>query len=120
MANILIVDDDETERLALVSILEQAGHDVRSARDGDEALQLYVEERVHVVVTDIVMPGRDGLSLISALKSLDPSSAIIAVSGKSQSQLEASKLFGAREILTKPVDAEELVAAVEDAVNAGS
>lgn len=114
MANILIVDDDETDRLGLSSILEQAGHEVHSATDGDEALRAYVSERFHVVVTDIVMPGRDGLMLTSALKQIDPAAEIIAVSGKSQSQLEASRMFGARAILSKPVDGAELVRAVGD------
>lgn len=116
MATILIVDDDEADRHGLASILEQAGHEVIVATDGDEALELYLGRLVHVVVTDMVMPGRDGLSLISGLRSLDPNAAIIAVSGKSRSQLEASKIFGAGSVLTKPIDRDALVAAVQEAV----
>ncbi len=116
MAHVLVVDDDEADRLGFAAMLRTAGHDVSLARDGDEALELYLTERIHVVVTDMVMPGRDGLSLISALRNLDPGASIIAVSGKSRSQLEASRIFGAREILAKPIDRDALVAAVANAL----
>jgi DNA-binding NarL/FixJ family response regulator len=65
----------------------------------------------------MVMPGRDGLSLISALRKVDPRARVIAISGKSRSQLEASKIFGARCILTKPIDRQALVSAVAEAVD---
>jgi CheY-like chemotaxis protein len=116
LATILIVDDDETDLVGLAAALRPEGHEIVLARGGDEALELYLAQRVHVVVTDMVMPGRDGLSLISALRDLDPHAAIVAVSGKSRSQLEASKIFGARSILEKPIDRDALVAAVREAV----
>lgn len=114
MAKILIVDDEETDRVGLAAILERAGHDVSLASEGNEALELYLRERIHVVVTDMVMPGGDGLGLISALKNVDPNAAIIAVSGKSRSQLEASTMFGADKVLTKPIDREKLLEAVKE------
>jgi CheY-like chemotaxis protein len=117
MAKVLIVDDDEADRIGLSAMLEGVGHDVRLARDGDEALELYVAEKIHVVVTDMVMPGRDGLSLISALRNVDPRARVIAISGKSRSQLEASKIFGARKVLSKPIEREALIAAVAEAVD---
>lgn len=116
MATILIVDDDETDLVGLAAALRPEGHDIVLARGGDEALEHYLAQRVHVVVTDMVMPGRDGLSLISALRELDPGAAIVAVSGKSRSQLEASKIFGAHSILEKPIDRDALVTAVREAV----
>jgi CheY-like chemotaxis protein len=113
VARILVVDDDETDRLGLAAVLRADGHEVVLARDGNEALDLYLQTHVHVVVTDIVMPGRDGLSLISVLKELDPRVSVVAVSGKSPSMLEASKVYDAR-VLTKPVDREEFLAAVRE------
>jgi CheY-like chemotaxis protein len=115
MANILIVDDDEADLLGLAAVLESDGHEVLLARDGDEALEIFLTQRIHLVVTDMVMPGRDGLSLISALRSVDPGVAVIAVSGKSPSQLEASMTFGAKKVLTKPVDRSDLLDAVREA-----
>jgi two-component system cell cycle sensor histidine kinase/response regulator CckA len=114
LARILVVDDDETDRLGLAALLRSDGHEVVLARDGNEALDLYLQKHVHVVVTDIVMPGRDGLSLISVLKEVDPRVSVVAVSGKSPSKLEASKVYGAR-VLTKPVDRKRLLAAVREA-----
>lgn len=118
MARILIVDDDETDRVGLAAILQQAGHTVLTAADGDEALEAFLAQRVHLVVTDMVMPGRDGLGLISALREVDPGAEIIAISGKSRGQLEASKVFGARRVLAKPIDRQDLLAAVDEAVGA--
>ena len=116
MATILIVDDDETDRLRLAAALRSDGHEILMAQDADEALSVYVARRVHVVVTDIVMPGKDGLSLISALREVDPRARIVAVSGKSRSQLEASKVYGAMSILEKPIDPAALSTAVREAI----
>jgi CheY-like chemotaxis protein len=117
LARVLVVDDDETDRLGLAAVLRGDGHEVVLAKDGNEALELYLATHVHVVVTDIVMPGRDGLSLISVLKEVDPRASIVAVSGKSPSKLEASKVYGAR-VLSKPVDRRRLLAAVRAAAAA--
>jgi DNA-binding NtrC family response regulator len=114
LARVLVVDDDETDRLGLAAALRSDGHEIVIASGADEALDLYLAKHVHVVVTDIVMPGRDGLSLIAVLKEIDPRVCIVAVSGKSPSKLEASKIYGAR-VLTKPVDRKRLLAAVRDA-----
>jgi DNA-binding NtrC family response regulator len=117
LARILVVDDDETDRVGLAAMLRSDGHEVVLAANSDQALDLYLASHVHVVVTDIVMPGRDGLSLIAMLKEVDPRASVIAVSGKSPSKLEASKVYGAK-VLTKPVDRGRLVAAVREAVAA--
>lgn len=114
MVKILIVDDEEAELLGLTALLESEGHEVVRARDGDEALALFLAQRIHLVVTDMVMPGRDGLSLISALREVDPGAAIIAISGKSRVQLEAAKVFGASKILAKPVERAVLLDAVDE------
>jgi CheY-like chemotaxis protein len=114
VANILIVDDEETDRVGLAAILESGGHEVCFAVEGNEALETYLRRPIHVVVTDMVMPGGDGLGLISALKNVDPRASIIAISGKSRSQLEASKIFGADRVLEKPIDPDALLRAVAE------
>lgn len=118
MARILIVDDEEADLVGLAAMLEPDGHEVVLARDGEEALEAFLAQRIHLVVTDMVMPGQDGLSLISALKSVDPGTSIIAISGKSRAQLEASKAFGASRVLAKPVPRAELLSAVDEALAA--
>ena len=85
------------------------------AASGEEALELYKRHPIDVVVTDIQMPRGDGLELITALKGLYPDAPIVAVSGKGLPKLQVAQLAGARSILTKPIDREKLIAAVEEA-----
>ena len=118
MANILIVDDEEADLVGLAAMLEPSGHQVVLARDAEEALDTFLSRRIHLVVTDMVMPGADGLSLISAVRNVDPGAAIIAISGKSRGQLEASKVFGASKVMAKPISREAFLAAVEEVIGA--
>lgn len=115
MALVLIVDDDETDRLLMRTILASAGHDLYFASNGEEALKLYLRHPIDVVVTDIQMPRGDGIELIEALKGLDPDASIVAVSGKEPHKLQVAQLAGARLILSKPLTKEGLTDAVEEA-----
>lgn len=119
MACVLLVDDDETDRLILKSILESAEHDLHLASNGEEALKLYLRHPIDVVVTDIQMPRGDGIELISALKGLDPDVAIIAVSGQKPHKLAIAQLAGAVRILAKPVGRRDLLLAVTAAAGTG-
>ena len=115
MARVLIADDDETERLLLRTALEQAGHKLYFAPNGEEAPRLYLRHSIDVVVADIQMPRGDGVELIEALKGLDPDASIVAISGQQPHKLEIAQREGARSILTKPIDREKLIKAVEEA-----
>ena len=115
MARVLIVDDDQSDRLLLKTILEEAGHELYFAPNGEEALKLYLRHPIEVVVTDIQMPRGDGLELIAAMKGLFPDASIVAVSGKGLPKLQMAQLAGARSILTKPIDRQRLIEAVEEA-----
>jgi CheY-like chemotaxis protein len=112
MACVLIVDDDETDRLLMKTILSDGANQLYLAANGEQALKLYLRHPIEVVVTDIQMPRGDGIELISALKGLDPDVAIVAVSGKDLHKLEIAQLAGARAILPKPLDPERLISAV--------
>ena len=81
MANILIVDDDEMDRLLERRFLEDAGHTPFFASDGESELRVYQANDIDVVVTDMRMPNVDGQELIQRLLEIDPKAAIIAVSG---------------------------------------
>jgi CheY-like chemotaxis protein len=116
MASILIVDDEEADRIVLGSIFEGDGHDVHFAANGTEALRLYLEQPIQVVITDIVMTGGDGLDLITSLRQINPNAAILAVSGKGARGLQSANELGADRIFTKPVEAAALTQAVDDAV----
>ena len=82
MARVLVVDDEQSERLILGSIVERVGHDVYFTSDGEQALNVYMGESIDVIVTDLQMPRITGLELIVALQGLFPDVAIIVVSGE--------------------------------------
>jgi DNA-binding NtrC family response regulator len=117
MARVLIVDDDEQDLLLLKTILADAGHEIFLASNGEDALKLYLRNPIEVVVTDIAMPRGDGVELITLLKGLDPSAAIIAVSGQRPHRLDIAQLAGAKKILVKPIEKDGLIDAVEEALN---
>ena len=113
MARILIVDDEELDRVLERSILEDAGHELLFASDGQAALQLYREEEVDLVITDLAMPRINGLRLIRMLLEEDPDARVIAVSGVSPEQLPTAEDLGARGTLFKPLDRDVLLDSVE-------
>ena len=116
MARVLIVDDEETDRFILRTILERGGHEVLEAEDGDQALREYRARGADVVVTDLHMHNLHGLELISILRELDPRPGIVAISGTGEFQLEMASALGAKHTLQKPIVSDSLLAAVEDAL----
>lgn len=114
MARLLVVDDDEADRIVVRTILERADHEVFVARDGDEALTEYGGKGIDVVVTDLQMRNVHGLELISILRDFTPRPGIIAISGTGEVQLDMAHALGAERTLTKPVVPDELLAAVAD------
>ena len=115
MACVLIVDDDESDRLLLESMLKDE-HELYFAKNGEEALKLYLRNSIDVVVTDIKMPRGDGIELISAIRGLDPDSSIVAISGQKPHKLGIAQMAGALSILTKPVSPKLLREAVTQAL----
>lgn len=113
MARILIVDDEEMDRLLERSMLEEEGHDLFFAANGKIALRSYGLNRIDLVITDLAMPEINGLRLIRELREVDPDARIIAVTGVSPEQLDLAEDFGAVATFTKPVKREELLEAVE-------
>ena len=117
MARVLIVDDDQADRIILGRILEGAGHDVYLISDDEEALKSRLKMSIDVVVTDLQMPKVHGLELITMLRTLYPEAGIIAVSATGSDQLDMAEAVGANVTLSKPVDPDELVEAVAKAVS---
>ncbi len=113
MANVLIVDDEEMDRFLGSRIVEDAGHTPFFAGDGEAALQMYKDNDIALVITDLRMPNMDGLRLIRDLVALDPDAAIIAVSGAAD-DLEKAESMGAHSGLLKPVEPEQLVRRVQE------
>ncbi len=113
MANILIVDDLETDRFCEAKIIEDAGHTPFFAGDGEAGLTMYKENDIDVVITDLRMPKVDGISLIRGLLAHNPLAPIIAVSSLAQ-HLERAEEVGAVRGLVKPVDPEDLMETVQE------
>ena len=112
MARVVIVDDDEMDRLRLQSILESVGHETYCTEDPSQVLD-YVAGGVEVVVTDLQMTRVHGFQLIMDLRTADPDVVIIAVSGTGQDQLDMAEAVGASLTLIKPVEPADLLGAIE-------
>ena len=115
MASILIVDDEEPIRQLLRSILEGDGHRVIEAANGREGLTLYRQAPTDLVITDILMPERDGMEVTLELTREFLDAKVIAMTGATGSQnfLNVAKLFGARQLLQKPFGLQEVRRAVQ-------
>lgn len=122
MATILLVDDDATLADMMERSLVRAGHRVAVARDGEEGVRLYDPAAFDLVVTDLIMPVKEGLELIADLRRKNPSVKIVAMSGgmrdRPGTSLPIAKGFGAERILEKPFSNAQLHEAI-DAVLAG-
>jgi two-component system, response regulator, stage 0 sporulation protein F len=116
MPSILLVDDDPIFAAFAARILEQHGHHVLVAAEGYEALKLLDEHGPALVITDIVMPGMEGLEAISEMRRLSPRLKIIAISGREFGHLDilnAAKQIGADAALKKPFQDVELIEIVD-------
>ncbi len=124
MASILVVDDEEPIRFAFRLVLEDAGYSVDEAEDGVKALKALAARDYNLLITDIVMPNRDGIETILHLKQEKPDLPIIAISGGgklgSETYLEMASMFNAEASLSKPVTSMELLAAVKRVLAAKS
>ena len=114
MAHILIVDDEEMDRLLGRTALEDAGHQLLFAPDGEVALRTYENNDIDLVITDLAMPNTNGILLIEQIMDKNADALIIAVSGVNAGQLERAEALGARRTLQKPYEAEALLQAVTE------
>lgn len=118
MAKILVIDDDPMVRQTLKVILASANHEVGVARDGKEGIQQCLETRPDLVITDILMPEREGIETILALRKMRPDLPIIAISGGGRvgdmNFLRVAERFGANRAFNKPFEPEDIIAAVSE------
>jgi len=120
MKRILVIDDDEKIRTLFKRFLGGKGYDVLCAENGKEGLQLLEAETLDLVITDIMMPEKDGLEVVLAMRLNHADIPIIAISGGMQAApldfLPMAHKFGAKKVLYKPVELKELLAAVKEAL----
>ena len=118
MARILVIDDDADLREVMQETLQSSGHEVVLAPDGIQGLQLQRDRPADVVITDIFMPGRDGIETIQHLGREFPGVKIIAISGGDRTRTmdlrRDAELLGASRTLRKPFELTELLKAVSE------
>jgi two-component system response regulator (stage 0 sporulation protein F) len=118
MASILIIDDEASIRTALRRILNEDGYQIREAANGYSGLALYRQAPADVVITDLLMPERDGLEVTLALTQEFLDARVIAITGATgdQNYLNVAKLFGARRVIQKPFTPDDIRRAVRYAL----
>ena len=118
MARILVIDDDPDTRELLEQMLKGAGHQVSLAADGSEGVKQFCANPADLVITDLYMPGQEGIETIMQLRRHFPESAILAISGRiaAETMLLVARKLGAVATLQKPFVADELLASVERAL----
>ncbi|MFQ5774226.1 MAG: response regulator [Kiloniellaceae bacterium] len=118
MARILLIDDETEFRQTIRLMLEQAGHEVLEAGNGTDGVEMHKSMDPDLIITDIIMPQKEGIETILALRRHDAKARIIAISGggrlKMADFLTVARKFGASHTLAKPFRREQLLEAVRE------
>ena len=118
MERILIIDDDDQFLAMLRKMLERNGYKIVEASDGKEGIRLYRENLTDLIITDIIMPEKEGIEIIMELRRDFPDVKIIAISGGGcigpEDYLHMAMMLGAKRTLTKPIERDELIKVVRE------
>lgn len=116
MAKILVFDDEPSILLMIKKMLERAGHEVDIALNGREGMELFEKNKPDLVITDIIMPEKEGLETILELRKKNPELKIIAISGGGrigpEGYLPSAKRLGADMVFQKPLAQKEFLQAI--------
>ena len=122
MARVLLIDDNDSYRSVIKSMLSIAGHEVVEAANGDSGLNLFLEHEPEIVITDILMPECDGIEFLHSLSTISHSTPIICISGGIEGDTTwmdpLIKSFGAVHFLKKPFEKEVLLSTVQSIIPA--
>src|SRR5713226_6716300 len=123
MARILVIDDQEPIRRVVRRALEQDGHEVFDASDGELGMEILESQSFEVVITDIFMPGQDGIVTLRQIRKRFPAVKVIVISGGDSSGMldlrKDAELLGAVSSLQKPFNAREVSDKFREALQAG-
>lgn len=123
MARILVIDDQEPIRRVIRRALEQDGHEVLDASDGEMGMAILARHSADVVITDIFMPGQDGILTLRQIRKQFPAVKVIVVSGGDSSGLldlrQDAEMLGAVKSLQKPFNAREIINVVRAVLGQG-
>lgn len=118
MARILVIDDDSQVRTMLRLTLEYAGHEIVDAPNGQVGIDLYRDNPTDLIITDLIMPEKEGVETIQALKKEFPDARIIAISGGGrlgpEEYLPLAQKFGAQRVFRKPINRDDLLEAIQE------
>ena len=121
MFKILIIDDEAPILSMLKKMLERNGYETELAKNGVDGVELFKKCQPDLVITDIIMPEKEGLETIREMKKIKSDLKIIAMSGggkvSSENYLKIAGIFGASKMLTKPFTVKEMLSAVEELLN---
>jgi DNA-binding response OmpR family regulator len=121
MNKILLIDDDEHFREMFAELLTRNNYHVIETSDGRYAKSLFIEHSPDLVITDIIMPDKEGIETILELKKMNKAIKIIAISGGGRTNavdnLRSAKLLGANMIFEKPFENKEILAGIEKLLN---
>ena len=114
-ANILVIDDDANTLASLARAFRLAGHEATVCDNASRALELAKAERFDLILSDVVMPGRDGITLLEDFKNAGVVSTVVMMSGQASIEMavKATRL-GARDFLEKPISTDKLLLTVEN------
>ncbi len=117
MSKLLLVDDDPNTLGSLARAFRLAGHEVVISESADRALDQVRSQRFDMILSDVVMPGKDGLTLLAELKTLGVSTPVVMISGQANVEMavRATRL-GALDFLEKPISTDKLLITVENTV----
>ena len=123
MTKILVIDDDMVVRETIIQILEDKGYEVISAEDGYRGLAAFRRDKPDLVITDIIMPEKEGIETIRDIRGEYPEAKIIAISGGGRigntDFLKIARQLGASDVIAKPFDPDDLIAHVEKCLAGG-
>jgi two-component system response regulator HydG len=113
---ILVVDDDAESRAAMLKVLESVGYKTMEADNGQQGLDLILQESVDLLVTDLRLPVMDGVELLKRTKAADQEIEVILITGHGTVEVAVEAIKeGAYDFITKPVKKAQLLHAVEKA-----
>lgn len=117
MARILVVDDEQSIRDLLDTILRRRGHDVLLADQGQKALELFQRERPHVVILDLHMPGMNGIAALTQFRTIDAQTPVIILTGVGTEAMEQqARTLGVTDFLQKGFSLHALGSALDRAL----
>ena len=118
MASIMVVDDERQTRMMLRQMLERANYEVMEAENGYEAIQIFRQHPVDLIIMDLIMPRKEGIETIIEMRAEFPYIKIIAMSGggrvSSETYLELAAKLGALRTLAKPIEREVLLDSIRE------